>query len=119
MKKTALLRHLLAVSIILFTALPAAATKNQSETLPPSIDDWFVVPGDWWTTQITDIGSYTTCGLANGCWACLQNQYGKRVCAYGVSQGHCNCQDVQRQGAAPGITYCRMAGGQCATRTTP
>lgn len=109
---------LIVVFLLLVVSMPAFA-KNQDQTGPPTADDWFVSQGDWWTTHSEGGGfSSTDCALLGGCWACLQNQYGKLECSYGVQTGRCNCENVPKEGAAPGITYCRLAYGTCRVRAS-
>ncbi len=117
---------LLVLVTLVFLAVSAHALPPVQDMEPvphPDASDWFIQHGDWWFVDIIYNGagniSTVDCRLAGGCWTCLPNTFGKWKCAYGVTTGACNCADVQRQNAGPGITDCRLLDGACFVRTTP
>lgn len=109
----------LCLFVVIGIAGSADAAYNR-DVPPPDPADWWISPGDWWMVVNNSGGGYTIdCGLAGGCWACLQSGSGKRQCAYGLSTGSCSCADIPKEGAGPGITVCRTAGGSCRERSNP
>ena len=74
-----------------------------------SADDCFH-SGDWWqTVQGANGTSNTSCRLY-GCQTCVDNGYGKMICAYHVTiSDACRC-DNKKTGSSPSITTCTLAG---------
>jgi hypothetical protein len=104
-------RVLLSIGLLLVVVPSAFALSQDSgpmDTMCGSIDDCFH-SGDWWMTKYDSYGSVTTCGLW-GCQTCVDNGYGKLICAYHtpVSDG-CKCVNKQA-GATRAITNCVLSG---------
>lgn len=116
------------ISVVFFalTAQPASAAGRDFQPAynvggvgcPYSDVDLCFHEGDWWTTTYSYHTPFTACSLSGGCWSCLANINGKNICVYGTSAGGCDCSDVPRAGAGPGITDC-FATGSCSFRSTP
>ena len=106
----------IAVAVCLAVA-PSTFALNQdygdtsSMSACGSVDECFSV-GDWWSVAWDQYGVATACSLGLGCQLCVDNGFGKAVCAYHVPMdAFCACKNVPRAGAGPGITDCTPDGG--------
>ncbi len=97
----------------LIGSTPSAFALNQDwgglDHACGSADDCFHT-GDWWQTSRGNDGTNKTlCGLY-GCQTCVDNGYGKMVCAYHVAFADaCRCEN-KKTTSSPSITTCTLTG---------